>query len=320
MRKLTITLMVLLPVVSMATLTTSLVNPLVGDYPPIMGNFAPLDGIYGEIPFIIATGSTMFTGAAWYGNLDGNSNPYPGNDLPLKLVEHCINYLLSDGNYDGINDPVTTANIGCIGDFDGDELSGLQTHFDGTDTQFNQNYMAFVEGNLNSLGNSYTLTQIDNSTALNVGSTLNYDLLMIGENWDAGFLSGHNNYLHSRAEFNSYLTNGGKVIIAGTKEISGTGNNYLVFLPKDEISMQRIFGGLDEFPLPPVDPSHPITFGIDSEEWDYTAEVISRINYIDTEEYYKVFPVWSGQCYLVVGAEFWAIEEATWGQIKALDF
>jgi len=182
--------------------------------------------------------------------------------------------------------------------------------------------MAFVEGNLNGLGNSYSLTQIDNATALNVGSTLNYDLLMIGENWDAGFLSGHNNYLHSRAEFNSYLSNGGKVIIAGTKEIPGTGNSYLTFLPKDEISMQKIYGGgLDEFPLPAADPNHPMAVGIDDEEWNYTGEVISLINYIDTEEYYKVFPTWSGQCYLVVGGDNigGAVEETTWGQIKAIE-
>jgi len=90
MHKLTIALiaiavMVMLPVASGANSTT-LTNTQVGGEPPIMGNFAPLDGIYGETPFIIVTGSTMFTGAAWYGNSDLDSNPYPGNDLPLKLV------------------------------------------------------------------------------------------------------------------------------------------------------------------------------------------------------------------------------------------
>ncbi len=317
MRKLAIVLMILLPVVLMAASSSVLVSTQVGEAPPIMGSFAPLDGIYGELPKIIVTGSTMFEGAAWYNHSDNNSVPYPANDQPLKLVEHCINYLLSDGEYDGYTNPVTTANIACIGDFDGDMLSGLQTHYDGSGAEHDQNYMEFVEENLNALGNSYTLTQIDNSTPLTTGMNLNYDMLMIGEHWDAGFVAGHINYLHSRGEFNDFLNYGGKVIIAGTHEISGTDSSYLTFLPKDEISLRKIFGALDEFPLPAADPNHPITVGINNEDWGYVGEVISEITYIDTEEYYKVFPVWSGQCYLVIGGDDFSVETVTWGQIKA---
>jgi hypothetical protein len=323
MRKLAIALMILLPVVSMAVSSSSLVNPQVGEAPPIMGNYTPLDGFYGEQPKIIVTGSVMFICAARYNHNDENSIPYGVNDQGLKLVEHCINYLLSDGEYDGYADPVTSATIACIGDFDG-AVSGLQT-YNNTWPQYDQDYMVFVEGNLNALGNSYILHQIDNSTALNSGSTLYYDILLIGEQWDAGFLTGHDNYLHSRAEFNSYLNNGGKVIIAGTTEVDHTDGNYLTFLPKDEIRMQTITGGgVDKFPLPPADPNHPIAVGINDEEWDIVGEVIADINYFDVNEYYKVFPAWSGTNYtntLVIGGDDVphnpGVEETTWGQIKA---
>jgi hypothetical protein len=275
---------------------------------------APPQPSWGKEDDVVITGSTMFIAAAWYCHSTVSGTPYTSNREGLDLVFNSMFYLI--GN---------TGSVACMGDFGQYSLSGLQTGFYLED--YDQNYMEFVEENLNGTnpnlpGNhpyhcSYDMTQISKDDPLVLNNEPLYDLLMIGEEWK---IEEGENYLHTRQEITSFIAAGGKVIIAGSTKVDPITGTRLSFLPKDQVWM--FASVLGTFPLPPADPGHPIAAGIDEEEWGVQSEVYSVIRDYDEDYYYKVFSNSSfldgNSTVLVVGGDEWSgVQPTSWGALKA---
>ncbi|MCK4594389.1 hypothetical protein KAU45_07790 [bacterium] len=306
-------LLAVLPVLANLSVYTDTQNPLAQQIPH------RTDWIY--VPEVIVTGALMFLAGAHTNHVDTNGYDYYANDQGLKLVYNCMTYLL---DRDWSDEP-----IGCIGDFG--KWSGLQTGYDAM-PDWDQNYMQFLESNLNNEGCNFTLEQISNSDPLIGDGEILYDIVMIGDRWNF-------NVLHSRAEYSAYVSLGGKIIIAGTWDpIPDPAGGQLDFLPKNRIWMKRDL--YTEFLLPATDPSHPIAENIINPQWWYrnyelwdgtpwegpvNPEIYNRIFKYDDEYYTKIFADPPGfpdtPSTLVLGGQWKeipnAVHEMSWGAIKA---
>ncbi|MBD3399413.1 MAG: hypothetical protein GF399_03675 [Candidatus Coatesbacteria bacterium] len=267
-------------------------------------------------PQVIVTGSTMFLGAAWYYHYNNDDDGdddyqdgeiYPANSEPLELVYNCMNYLIGE-----------SGSVACMGEFSPYSLSGLQTDY--YIPRYDQNYMEFLEENLNGTNPnmpsppfscSYDFVQVTNSDPLTGGGTPYYDLLMIGEEWALY----PTNFLHERAELTAYVAAGGRIIIAGSTKSDPVTGQQLIFLPKDQIWMYASTG---PFNLPPVRPGHPVAQGIDREEWDIQNEIYAHVDNWDQQYYVVVFEDDDGYPTLLVGdLDAQDVAPTSWGALKA---
>lgn len=278
--------------------------------PTLSGGPAPTDSGEAEV---VVTGASMFLVGAFYCHNNGLGDPFTVEREGLDLVYNCMTYLLGS----------TAGNIACIGEFYPTSISGLQLEH--SNPLVNQNYMEFLEENLNGTNPglppdhpydcSFSFVQITNDDPLTNGGSANYDMLMIGEQWEC---VEPNNYLHTRLEMINFVDAGGKIIIAGSSEIDPVAGQDMVFLPKDEINMHRQL--IDHFPLPASDPGHPIARGINEGEWGIASEVTCYLRNYDTDYYAKIFSDEGGPdgyTTLLLGGTNYGLEPTSWGALKA---
>lgn len=308
-RSMLIGLLVLLIAIPAFAHGTSLTTPgSHSAYPSSLG-YGTMTADTGE-PEVIVTGAAMFLVAAMY----YQENPFGGmfdvDRTPLDLVYNCITFLLGG----------TAGRVACIGNF-APYVSGLQTQ---NNYPYDINFMLNLEDNLNGRNSNlppdhpyncnFEFVQITRDTPLVSGGVINYDLLMIGEQWSVG-------RLHTRAEFIDYINRGGKVIVGGSSALNPIGET-LTFLPKLNIKMRPHY--IEYFPLPATDPGHPIARNIDTSEWGINDEILAILTDFDDdpgEQYYtKIFSNEGGPdgpTTVVLGGTNWGITKDSWGAIKA---